>query len=102
MIYKIEWTPTAQSSFVYEVDFIFRKWNYKEVSKFEDLVENEIRRVSLNPQIGIQISNGISSLVLSKQTTLYYRIKDNDYLVELLLFWNNLKNPTNLAKFLYR
>ena len=101
MIYKIEWTPTAQSSFVDEVDFIFRKWNYKEISKFEDLVVNEISHVALNPQIGIQNSNGISSLVLSKQTTLYYRIKDNDYLVELLLFWNNLKNPNDLYKLLY-
>ena len=101
MIYKIEWTPTAQSSFVDEVDFIFRKWNYKEISKFEDLVENEISRVALNPQIVIQNSNGISSLVLSKQTTLYNRIKDNDYLVELLLFWNNLKNPNDLYKLLY-
>jgi plasmid stabilization system protein ParE len=100
MIYEIEWTPTAQSSFVDEVDFIFRKWNYKEVCKFEDLVEIEIRRIAVNPEIGILNSNGIYSIVLSKQTTLYYRIKSNLYLVDLLHFWNNLKNPNDLNKLL--
>ena len=75
MIYEIEWTPTAQTSFVDEIDFIFLKWNYKEVAKFEDLVENEISRIALKPEIGILNSDGIYSIVLSKQTTLYYRIK---------------------------
>lgn len=100
MIFEIEWTPNAQSSFVDEVDFVFRKWNYQEVSKFEDLVENEISRIALKPEIGILYSDGIYSIVLSKQTTLYYRIKTEIYLVELLYFWNNLKNPNNLKKLL--
>ena len=100
MIYEIEWTPTAQTSFVDELDFIFLKWNYKEVCKFEELVEIEIRRLTLNPEIGIRNSDGIYSFVLSKQTTLYYRIKREIYMVELLYFWNNLKNPKDLKKLL--
>ena len=100
MIYEIEWTPTAFFSFEEEIDFIFLKWNYKEVCKFEELVEIEIRRITANPEIGILNSDGIYSLVLSKQTTLYYRIKKEIYLVELLYFWNNLKNPKDLKKLL--
>ena len=94
MIYEIEWTPTAQSSFVDEVDFIFRKWNYKEVCKFEDLVEIEIRRIAVNPEIGILNSNGIYSIVLSKQTTLYYRIKANFIWLNFFTFGTTSKIQT--------
>lgn len=102
MIFHVEWTPSAQVSFLDEVDFIYLKWNYKEVLKFQDLVEIETARLAINPEIGKLKSNGTYSLVLSKQTTLYYRIKPNNNLVELLYFWNNLKNPDDLVKLLHK
>ncbi len=43
---------------------------------------------------------GKYSLVISKQTTLFYRINENSNSVEFLLFWNNSKNPDDLVRLL--
>lgn len=102
MSYSIIWQPTALNSYVEEVDFIFLKWNFKEVQKFQDLVSENLERLSRNPEIG-EFNEKLKehSLVLSKQTTLFYSIDSIAKIIELDLFWNNSKNPDDLAKLLY-
>ncbi len=100
MNYKIDWTFSALNSYDEEIDFIYLKWNLKEVLKFEKLVTFELERLSRNPTLGILRVENNYSLILSKQTTLFYRINNNALSIELLLFWNNLKNPQDLTKLL--
>lgn len=100
MIFKIIWTITAVNSYHEEIDYIYFKWNLKEVLKFENLVNNEITRISINPLIGKISIKGTYSLTISKQTTLLYRIKNDSNLIELIMFWNNQKNPDELKKLL--
>lgn len=102
MSYTIIWQPTALNTYIEEVDFIFLKWNFKEVQKFQDLVIENLERLSKNPEIGIFYNKFKTySLVLSKQTTLYYNFNSNTKIIELNLFWNNSKNPDDLTKLLY-
>ena len=102
MSWTIIWQPTALNTYVEEVEFIFLKWNYKEVQKFQDLVIENLERLSQNPEIGIFNNKfGTYSLVLSKQTTLYYNFNSNTKIIDLHAFWNNLKNPDDLTKLLY-
>lgn len=42
----------------------------------------------------------VYSLVISKQTTIYYRVNMEKCVIEIIVFWNNLKNPDNLIKLL--
>jgi len=100
MNYKIDWTFSALNSYEEEIDFIYLKWNLKEVLKFEKLVIIELERLSKNPTLGILKSENIYTFILSKQTTLFYRINSNALSIELLLFWNNQKNPQDLIKLL--
>lgn len=101
MSYTIIWQPTALNTYVEEVDFIFLKWNFKEVQKFQNLVIENLERLSKNSEIGI-FNNKFRtySLVLSKQTTLYYNFNSNTKIIDLYAFWNNLKNPDDLSKLL--
>ena len=100
MIYKIEWTFRAEISFFEEAQFILQKWNIYEVNKFESLVGDELKRLSINPTIGNFKGDDVYSLSVSEQTTLFYKIKKDLSLIELLLFWNNLRNPDDLIKLL--
>lgn len=100
MKYKVEWTFLAKDSYFEEIEFIHLKWNLSEVLKFEELVISELFRLSSSPTLGKQQSNNQYSFVISKQTTLFYRINEEFKSIELLLFWNNLKNPTDLTKLL--
>ncbi len=100
MNYKIDWTFSALNSYEEEIDFIYFKWNLKEVLKFEKLVNIELDRLSKNPTLGILKKKNIYTIILSKQTTLFYLINNNALSIELLLFWNNQKNPEDLIKLL--
>ncbi len=46
---KINWQPTAYTTFYEEIDFINLKWNNKEVIKFMELVDVNLERLSNNP-----------------------------------------------------
>ena len=100
MSYNLEWTSNAVNSYFEEIEFIYLKWNEKEVLKFEKLVEKELKRLSSTPSIGKLIYKNIYSFSISKQTSIFFRIKKEVKLIELLLFWNNQKNPNDLIKLL--
>jgi len=102
MIYKIEWKPIATFTYFEEIDLILSKWNEVEVQKFENLVYNFLVTISKTPEIGIFNSkNNCFSLVISKQTTLYYKIIDDKSQIDLILFWNNKQNLMQLKKLLH-
>lgn len=99
----ILWAKTAKLSFAEELDFIFKKWGNKEVEKFVALSEEFLQilksgliegKASFNKEIRI--------CVISKQTTLVYKINKPKTQIVLILFWNNLKNPKALKKILYK
>ncbi len=92
---KFIWTLRAELTFQAEQDFIFRKWNEQEVIKFVKLVYNNIERLKVFPELGKLEKDDKRSVVISKQTTLFYRIIDEDT-IELMLFWNNLWDTKKL------
>lgn len=101
MSFNIEWLPTAIDTYLEEINFIFLKWNYKEVQKFKLLVNENLVRLSKTPEIGSYSSEyELYSLVISLQTTLFYNFEQSTNIIELNLFWNNLKNPENLVTLL--
>lgn len=101
MNYKIIWEPNSEITYIEEIDYIYYKWNYKEVENFQKLVMANLDRLSINPLIGKYNAHfKVYFFVISKQTTLYYSINKKQYIVNLLFFWNNQKNPEDLNKLL--
>ena len=101
MSYNLIWQPNSESTYYEEIDFIFLKWNSQEVQRFQDLVEENLERLCLNPKIGIYRNDlKMYSIVVSKQTTLYYDFNPQKRIIDLHAFWNNSKNPTDLSKLL--
>jgi plasmid stabilization system protein ParE len=100
-MYFIIWSTLAEITFADEIEFIFEKWNQIEVDRFDDLVRENLKTLSKNPLIGNQkLNEQAFSLVISKQTTLYYSFSDKEETINLILFWNNKRNPKLLDKFL--
>ncbi|MDI1317242.1 hypothetical protein [Flavobacterium sp.] len=84
MNYSFNWDSTALQTYLDEIEFIFLKWNYKEVEKFKILVDTNLKLLSKNPEIGAY--NKISEvyiLVISKQTSLYYSFDATTKIIEL-------------------
>ncbi|WP_298115229.1 hypothetical protein [Flavobacterium sp.] len=101
MIYDMIWDVKAQITFEEEINYILFKWNFNEVKKFSDLVEENLSRLSINPEIGIYSKSlKVYCIVISKQTTLYYSFNSDMKIIELHFFFNNQKNPEELNKLL--
>ncbi len=101
MSFSISWDLSALETYNEEVAFILLKWNVKEVQKFKELVDENLMRLSLNPEIGVfNLQSKIYTLVISKQTTLHYDFDITKNEIELIVFWNNSQNPDDLAKLL--
>jgi hypothetical protein len=97
----LNWEKVALNTYIEEINFILLKWNNKEVQNFKDLVDENLERLTKNPKMGVLIKkNNFYSLMISKQTTLYYKVSESDKRIDLLVFWNNLKNPSDLIKLL--
>ncbi len=91
------WSTYAKHSFSDELDFIFLKWNLKEVKKFIELVETIIHELSSGTLQGkVSKKTQIRSIVISKQTTLFFDVNTSEHTIQLLLFWNNQKDPKKL------
>ena len=91
MEYKSVWVPLAVETYMEEIDLIYLKWNQKEVDDFVILVDENLKRLSINPLIW-QIHKNVYKIVISKQTSLFYKIIEKDKKVELVYFWNNKKD----------
>ncbi|MDI5897390.1 hypothetical protein [Flavobacterium yafengii] len=101
MIYSFKWQPNSEYTYYEEVGFILLKRSLKEVQKFAALVDKNLERLSKNPKIGTYKKElKIYSLVLSKQTTLYYNFDVNTKIIDLYAFWNDSKKPADLIKLL--
>ena len=99
---EIYWSTLSKISFSEEIYFILRKWNQIEVDKFSELVYDYLERLTKNPEIGIYNSKfNCYSIVISKQSTLFYRILESEKKIELVLFWNNKQNSVYLKKMLH-
>ena len=100
-MFEINWEPLSEITFAEEMDFILRKWNKLEMDKFALLFEENLIRISITPTIGnFKSEFNCYSIVISKQTTLFYKIIEEKSQIDLVLFWNNSQNPNLLTKLL--
>jgi plasmid stabilization system protein ParE len=94
--YKIIWSDEALQGLKKTIDYLEQRWTQKEIKKFAKLLDKQLNIIQQNPQI-FPISNkskGIRKSVLSKQTTIYYKINSNK--IFLLTLFDNRQDPNKL------
>lgn len=97
----LHWTKNAIWTYYEECEFILKKWNEREVKNFVDLVDENLKRLVRNPDLGKTYEIiGVRILVISKQTSLAYTLNEEKDQLDLILFWNNLRNPSDFKKYL--
>jgi plasmid stabilization system protein ParE len=96
---KILWTKAAQSSFDNIVDYLKNKWSINSAIKFVNKTIVFLDILQKHPEIGKKenIKNDLRSFVLTRQTTIFYRIK-NDTTIVLLKFFDTRQNPEKRIK----
>jgi len=89
MASKIVFSDDAIETLISTASFIENKWGEKHVYKFLDRVDKILSLAAENPLMykPFMLSNNTRVALVSKQTSVIYRIHENEILI--LFFWDN-------------
>ena len=96
--YKLIWSDEALFNLTDIVNYLERRWSKREIRKFAQLLDKQLLRIMGNPLMFAESdkSSGLRKSVLSSQTTIFYRIKNQE--VHLIALFDNRQNPDKLRK----
>jgi len=96
--YKIIWSEEAISNLKGVIDYLEKHWTNKEITKFSQLLDKQLRRIEENPRLFAKSeqSNGMRKAVLTKQLTLFYSLVGDE--IRIITLFDSRQNPTNLMK----
>jgi len=93
-MYQIEWTPLAESSYQAILDFVLEQWSIEIIIRLDDDIKAILNQLERQFFIGSPIHGNkhLRKCVISKQTSLIYRIIPKTKTVELITFVDNRSN----------
>lgn len=96
---NVFWTKRARRSFDSIVVFLLDEWGELSARKFLRLTLRLIELLKEHPSLGKEEKEivGLRSFVLTRHTTIFYRIKDEKVIV-LLKFFDTRQNPKKRLK----
>lgn len=91
--YRIIWSELALSNLKEIVGYFEGRWTEKELRKFAQLLDKRLSSIEYNPHLFplINHSENIRRSVLSKQTTIFYQVINQD--IRLIALFDNRQNP---------
>jgi len=99
MVYKIKYHKLGNSTFLDNLDYLEQNWSKKVISSYLDRIDKIIALIEINPEAFPKWRDStIRKAVIVKQITMFYEIKEDT--INILLFWNNYQNPSNLIELL--
>jgi plasmid stabilization system protein ParE len=86
--YKIHYTTRASLDQQKLYDYLLEKWGIQTVKKLDAMIEQNLNLIALQPDMfpAAGKKTSIRRCVISKQTSLYYRVRERH--IELLTFFD--------------
>ncbi len=94
--YKLVWSDEALINLQGIIDYLEKRWTKREIKKFAQLLDEQLKLIKDNPFLFAESdkSDGVRKSVLSRQTTIYYRIINFE--IRLITLFDNRQNPDKL------
>jgi len=94
--YKIIWSDEAYINLQNIVSYLEKNWTVREIRKFARLLDKQLLLIKKNPSLFpiSDKSRNIRKSVLTKQVSLYYKIKDTE--IHLVTLFDSRQNPRKL------
>ena len=96
MPYKIINTSLAKKTLINNVNYLLREFGKSQVDAFLKKVEEVTSLLEVDPYVFQRHNDNTYNILVVKQVTMYYEVKLKT--VQILLFWNNYKNPKTLIE----
>lgn len=96
--YKLIWSDEALKNLKNILAYLEENWTHKEINKFALLLDHQLNLISNQPFLfpKSEKSKGLRKSVLTKQTTIYYRLKG--YEIQIMSLFDNRQDPNKMSK----
>ena len=94
MTRNIVWSPRSRSNYFQLLEYLDDTWGPMSVKKFNTRFNKVLDQIATHPDLypATMKKSNTRCCVLSKQTTLYYRVKKKE--IELVTLFDNRKHPS--------
>lgn len=94
----IEWSPRSKKDYLKLLEYLQEEWGEKVVKKFNGRLQTVLKTIASKPQLYPASSRmkDVRRCVVSKQTSLYYRVKKNK--IELITLFDTRQDPKKLKR----
>jgi len=92
---KIKWTPSARITYIKTLAYLEEHWTDNEVNAFAQKVSEVLDLICESPFMYQQSKSykNVRKGFITKHNALYYKIRPRKKELELLMFWDNRKDP---------
>jgi plasmid stabilization system protein ParE len=93
---SVKWSKFAEQDLEIILHYLSTNWNPTVCLNFLKLIDISIEMICINPNVFILINKKleIRKCIVSKQNSLYFRVKNNQ--IEILRIYDNRQNPNKL------
>ena len=94
----IEWSPRSKNDYLKLLEHLQEEWGEKVVKKFNGRLQTVLKTIASTPRLYPASSRmkDVRRCVVSKQTSLYYRVKKDK--IELITLFDTRQDPRKLKK----
>ncbi|MFI5196761.1 MAG: hypothetical protein ACHQD8_06705 [Chitinophagales bacterium] len=98
MAYEIKWTSRAKESYDAIIAFLEKEWTEREIKNFVNTVDEKLQLITIYPSLFVTTNKRkhIHKAIINKKVILYYRQHKLLHRIELLLFWETIRDPAKL------
>jgi plasmid stabilization system protein ParE len=94
MAYKIRWTKEANETFDKIIKYLENRWTDREIVNFVNKTNQILTQISKHPEMFKSSSKmKIRMGIITRQTSFFYQIDNQDKIIVLLSFWDNRQDP---------
>ncbi len=96
MVFNIVFSERASDELTSTLEYIENEWSLRISNEFTKIFNEKINHIKSNPYLYPPFKNKkqVRRCVVNKQTSLFYRIENED--VQIITLFDNRKNPKKL------
>ena len=97
---KVFLSELAESKLLKLSEYLLENWNLKTRNDFINKLTEKVNQISSHPQSGTKSTEmkGLYKCVVTKQTTIYYRILAEQKEIEIITIFDTRQHPDKLEK----
>ena len=96
MIFTVKWSPRSEIELIHLLDYLLANWGLEKVNETDKAIKELVKQICEMPGMfpTARSKNKTRYAVLTKHTTIYYRVRKKE--IEIISLFDTRQNPNKL------